>query len=248
MDKSVVFLLIIVATLGCSVSLKNQLATSVSELKNMSGVVLYTFERYVQHFPPSPRNGKTSFCLIDCELKLNNDVTLPLLDDYEWNQYIKNSIEIDGDLSQKINELILSEEELFLPPISNSSTRRENLYPERRLSDTKHKFAIGNIDGYLVFESNAIFTKPNNTDNIYIAFNLRADLIYYKELNEFVIKNATSYKPDLICRMGNHFFQDDFVVIDKVHSTSILSKEQTSLMGIEESEVDKIEMPVGENR
>lgn len=246
MAKPVVFIFIIVATLGCSVSLKKQLATSVSELKNMNGVVLYTFDRHVQHFPPLPKNDKTSFCLINCELKLSNGVILPLLDDYGWNQYIKKAIGDDDNLGERIDKLILSEEELFLPPISNSPIRKENLYPERRLSDTKHKFELGNINGYLVLESDAIFTKMNNTNNIYIAFNIQADLIYYKELNEFVIKNATSYKPDLICRMGNHFFQDNFVVIDKVYSTSILSKEQISSMGIEESKVDRIEIPVGE--
>lgn len=246
MAKPVVFIFIIVATLGCSVSLKKQLATSVSELKNMNGVVLYTFDRHVQHFSPLPKNDKTSFCLINCELKLSNGVILPLLDDYGWNQYIKKTIGDDDNLGERIDELILSEEELFLPPISNSPIRKENLYPERRLSDTKHKFELGNINGYLVLESDAIFTKMNNTNNIYIAFNIQADLIYYKELNEFVIKNATSYKPDLICRIGNHFFQDNFVVIDKVYSTSILSKEQISSMGIEESKVDRIEIPVGE--
>lgn len=236
-------LLIPLLSVGCT-SLKKQLKPRIEKIQKTHGIALYSFQRY---FPKLSIDSQKphSYCIENVEILFDNGLVLPLLDDYEWNQYIKKLTAENSSLSKKTNELVLSEKQLFLPPISNSLTRKNNLFPERRLGDTKWKFELGNINGYWVIESEAIFTIDGEDEKLFIAFNISGSFLYYHELNEFAVTNTKTGTPEQLCEKGDHLISDNIIVVDKIESTSPLIMEQIEAMNLIKSSIGRIKIPLG---
>lgn len=213
--------------------------------KGKDAIILYSFQKHNLFFPPNLQKEKKEYCLIDTRIIFDDKKVFSFHDNYKMNYYVASILKDKSVLGKKLEKYLIDEDDLFIPPILNNPKRMAELYPNRRLGDSKYKLELGNIDGYWTIVSSEVF-KGTKKDVIYIAFKIKGDFFHYKSINELVIEKVNSITLDRICSLPFNELNDDFIVLKRMEKLTRLSNKETRLLDLETIEQDTIKIPISE--